>query len=274
MTVIDNLSRPLTSGVVSAALTMRRWEDRLLGRNETVSVPVRTIWVLTANNPILSREIARRSIRIRLDSRRDRPWMREGFRHSDLRGWAHAHRADLVWAALVLVRAWLVAGRPAPRARPLGSFEDWTCLVGGILEHAGYQGFLANALDFYERADSEGSAWRAFTSQWWELHGDAAVGTKDLLTIAKEIDGFSLGRSTTENGQRNSLGKRLRKSVDRVIGDLRIEVAGTYQNSTQWRLRCLTPAEMPAAPPEAAEAPPSASPEEEEVDLRRAGRQP
>jgi len=163
-----------------------------------------------------------------------------------------------VHPALGLVRAWFVAGCPAPRAHPLGSFEDWTRIIGGILEHAGYQDFLGNALDFYERADSEGSAWRAFTSQWWEAHRDAVVATKDLLTIAKEIDGLSLGRSTTENGQRNALGKRLRKSVDRVIGELRIEAAGTYQNSTRWRLRDVRPGDDV----------PVETPDEEEVDLR------
>ena len=70
--VIDNLLRPLDSAAVSSVLTARQWKDRMLGKNDTVSLPVRTLWALTANNPVLSMEMARRCIRIRLDARTDR----------------------------------------------------------------------------------------------------------------------------------------------------------------------------------------------------------
>ena len=100
--LIDNVTRPLDSGVLAAALTATMWTDRLLGKNETVRVPVRCVWLVTANNPVVSTELARRFVRIRLDPKVDRPWQREGFRHADLRGWAVAHRGDLVAAALTL----------------------------------------------------------------------------------------------------------------------------------------------------------------------------
>jgi hypothetical protein len=63
--LLDNVRRPLDSGQLAAALTGLVWEDRLLGTNETIRVPVRCVWVTTANNPLLSLEMARRSIRIR-----------------------------------------------------------------------------------------------------------------------------------------------------------------------------------------------------------------
>jgi hypothetical protein len=70
---IDNIARPLDSGVLAAALTATWWTDRLPGRNDTVSVPGRCAWVLTANNPVTTTEVARRLIRVRLDPRMDRP---------------------------------------------------------------------------------------------------------------------------------------------------------------------------------------------------------
>jgi len=115
---IDNLVHPLDSGTLAAALTTSIWEDRILGQSRTIRVPVRCVWLATANNPVLSRELTRRSIRIRIDPKIDRPWLRQAFHHDNLRAWVHAHRADLVWAALTLVQAWLAAGRPQPRGSP------------------------------------------------------------------------------------------------------------------------------------------------------------
>src|SRR5262249_30291526 len=122
--VIDNISRTLDSGILSKALTDLLWEERLLGGNEIVRLPVRSVWVATANNPTFTTELARRFVRIRLDPRVDRPWQREGFTHADLRGWALARRADLIGAALTLAQAWIAAGRPAWKGRQLGSYEE------------------------------------------------------------------------------------------------------------------------------------------------------
>jgi hypothetical protein len=58
--LLDNVTRPLISGVLAAALTALTWDDRLLGKNETVSLPVRSVWLTTANNPVLSTELVRR----------------------------------------------------------------------------------------------------------------------------------------------------------------------------------------------------------------------
>ncbi len=244
--VLDNLSRSLDSGVISAVLTARQWDDRVLGKSETVSLPVRTMWALTANNPILSMEIARRTVRIRLDARTDRPWMRDGFRHENLRQWVEEHRADLIRALLVCIRAWLHAGRPAPAAKPLGSFESWSQVVGGIVEFAGYHDFLGNVVELYEIADSEGRAWRTLIGQWWQILSDRPVSTSELLVIAEPIEGIYLGKATSERGQKTSLGRQLKKRRDQIINGYRIEEAGAANHATSWRLRAVT---SPAPPP-------------------------
>jgi hypothetical protein len=240
VTLIDNLSRPLDSGTVSAVLTARRWEDRLLGKTETIAVPVRTIFVCTANNPTLSLEIARRSIRIRLDPKMDRPWLRDGFRHPDLRTFVEQERPVLIAALLTLVQGWLKAGRPKPAAKPLGSFEAWSNIVGGGVEFAGFKNFLGNALEFYEAADSDGAILRLFITSWWNTHQSRTVSVKDLFDIATSIDGFYLGRGSSERGQKTVLGHQLKKHRDQIVGGFRLMEVGTYANGTQWRLQQIT----------------------------------
>src|SRR5262249_35501456 len=104
--LIDNLKRRLDSAAVSSAITSPAWEDRILGQTLMQRRGVRWCWMATGNNPAVSSEISRRTIRIRVDAKRDRPWLRTGFRHPDLRGWANKNRGRLIWAALTLIRAW------------------------------------------------------------------------------------------------------------------------------------------------------------------------
>src|SRR5262249_31241263 len=109
---IDNIRRRLESSHLASAITATVWTDRLLGVNESILVPVRCLWVATGNNPILSEELVRRSIRIRLDAKTDRPWMNRKFKYPDLRNWIVMHRAELVNACLVLIQAWIAQGKP------------------------------------------------------------------------------------------------------------------------------------------------------------------
>jgi hypothetical protein len=233
---VDNITRPLDSGVLSAALTATTWEDRILGKSEVVRLPVRCAWVATANNPVMSTEIARRFIRIRLDPRQDRPWQREGFRHPDLRSWASVNRSRIVRAALVLVQHWIANDCPPFAGKPLGSFEGWSRVIGGILESAGVQGFLANLDTFYEAADIEGTVWRMFVATWWERYQDAEITMAHLFPLARDVEGFELGRATSERAERIAFGKRLARQRDRVIGEYRVVQAGNRQRASAWRL--------------------------------------
>jgi hypothetical protein len=246
--LIDNITRPLDSGVLASALTTPAWEDRLLGTNEMANVPVRCLWLATANNPVFSTEMMRRFIRVRLDPRVDRPWERrpEEFRHANLREWAKEKRADLVWSALVLVRAWIAAGRPRYTERTLGSFDGWSAVIGGILSVAGVPGFLGNLSEFYEAADLEGTIWRAFVAAWWDKHRENEVGAGDLFPIALETDGFDLD-ARSERGQRVKFGKLLANKRDRVIGDYRVTHVGVLHKADRWRLLPVTGQLLPSS---------------------------
>ncbi|MHB1002169.1 MAG: phage NrS-1 polymerase family protein [Armatimonadota bacterium] len=232
---LDNITRTINSGSLASALTATIWEDRILGKSENNYFPVRCAWVTTANNPSMTTEIARRCVRVRLDPKIDRPWQREGFKVPELEKWASSHRGELIAAALTLGQAWIAAGRPQAKIKPLGSYESWTVVIGGILAHAGIPGFLSNLMEFYEQADVEGSMWRQFIEIWWEQHGDTKVGVSELFTLAYEQETFDLGKGS-ERSQKTVFGRRLGNQRDRVIGNYRITYAGKYQGAKQWML--------------------------------------
>jgi putative DNA primase/helicase len=235
---IDNLRRRLDSAALSSALTAMEWKDRILGASKLVSVPIRCAWVATANNPEVSSEIARRCVSIRLDAGVERPWRREreSFRHPDLRGWVREARGELLRSALVLLKAWVEAGRPLATAVTLGSFEGWAGVIGGILEVAGIPGFLASAAEFYDRADAEGEEVGSFIAAWWEKYRGQAVGVAELWELGGAMGSGFLPEGRSEQAQKVRFGNQLKKLRERRFGELRVERAGTAQRAVRWRL--------------------------------------
>jgi hypothetical protein len=235
--VLDNIRAGISSAQLASAVTAEVWSDRMLGQNRMVDLPNRATWMMTANNPRLSLEIARRCARIRIDPPTDRPWERADFKHDPLREWVAANRGRLVFALLVLVQAWIAAGKPQG-CRVLGSFESWTRVVGGILHHAGIDHFLGNTEELYETADAEGAEWREFVAAWWDAHRDNWVAAKDLLRLALERDllGATIG-DRSPRSQQTRLGRALAVVRDRQFGQWRVLLRhDTHSKSAGYRL--------------------------------------
>ena len=93
------LGRRLDSATVSAAVTACQCgRIAVLKTSDVVRIPVRCVWIVSGNNPALSNEISRRTVRIRLDAKLDRPWLRKGFAIPNLREWVAENRGRLVWS--------------------------------------------------------------------------------------------------------------------------------------------------------------------------------
>lgn len=238
--LIDNATRSIDSGSLAMALTATHWTDRVLGLSSTINLPIRVVWVATANNPVLSAEIARRSIRARIDQHVERPWEQSGWRHENIREWVDENRGQLAWAFLTLAQAWLAAGRPPYNGPLLGSYESWSRVLGGILQHAGVRGFLENVSELYDATDNETAAWQTFVAEWLDAFGANEVGVNDLYPLTVDIDGlyFSGG---TEKARRTAFGVALAKQKDRVIDGQQIAKCRTRQRLTQWRLTPVNP---------------------------------
>lgn len=150
----------------------------------------------------------------------------------------------LVWACLTLVQRWLMVGRPAGRS-VMGMFEDWSRVMGGVLDVAAVPGFLQNLDEFYDLADSESVGWRGLVERWADKHGTAPVGVADLWRlVAPEPDSgleplafdFLDDAKANDRSLRTRFGKRLAAQRDRVFGGYRIAAAERRQGTSRWRL--------------------------------------
>ena len=193
--VFDNLNIPLSSSSLSSILTSIRYSDRILGRSTMISLPIYNVWILTGNNPTFSSELARRVVTIRINAATDQPQHRSGFQHTDLPTWITAHQEDLMGTWASIVHHWKSKGQPAFSGRTLGSYELWSKIVGGILEACGIPGFLERQGHQALVRDLESEALQSFVQAWWEEYKDQSVeNTKQLVPIAKSIDGWDLGK--------------------------------------------------------------------------------
>ncbi|MCW5891376.1 MAG: hypothetical protein KIT14_12610 [bacterium] len=239
----DNVEHVLSSPSLAAALTTTEWSDRILGKSEMArALPQRATWMATGNNLRVGGDLARRSYWVRLDAQLARPWQRHGFRHADLLGHVRRHRGQLLAAVLTMARGWWAAGCPVAGTPTLGGFDDWVRIVGGVLAHAGIEGFLGNLDELYEHVDEEEVAWEALLAAWADIYGDRALTVAEVLRDLRTnpshpfhdlLPGDLLdGRGNLDRRLGNALSKRERA----VFGVLRIERHGRKARAVRWRV--------------------------------------
>ena len=204
-----------------------RFAGRILGATRWVEVPALACWLASGNNPKVSRELARRTVVIKLDANAERPEQRSGFKIKNLLHWGIEHRVDLLYAALVLCRAWVAAGRPKGKA-VLGSFESWAEVIGGILEVCGLPGFLENKNELTTR-DDHALGWSALVAEWWRQYQSNLVSIDNLHEIIVRNAELEVAFSGTlgqglDRAQKRKLGEELRRVEGRVFGSWRVEI--------------------------------------------------
>jgi hypothetical protein len=184
--VWDNVRGTVQSTALEAVLTGRFWSDRLLGTNDVVEVQQKATWIMTGKNVSLGTDIARRCYQIRLVSPQSRPWQQDDFKHPRLLEWVTNNRAELLGALLTLAAAWFDIGRPEAHIKPLGSFEEWSRVIGGMLENAGVEGFLDNLEDMYASTTEEERQWEEFLAAIKKhSHGNSFT----IAELAKALPG-------------------------------------------------------------------------------------
>lgn len=234
--LLDNVTK-LSSAVLATAFTARIWDDRMLGKNLTLRIPIRCVWVTTANNATLNRDHVRRAVRVRIDPGTEKPWLRQDFHHKHLYAWAAEHRGELVWANLTLIQNWIARGKPGSTTTvAFGSYPQWADVMGGILSAAGVEGFLSNLLDLSEDADTESEGWRGLVQLWWERFQTKQVTASDLFPFIEDLE-LDL-RGSSESALKTSFGMKLSQQRDRVIGGYRVVklTKSRHHGASSWRL--------------------------------------
>jgi hypothetical protein len=177
---IDNCEAPLGGEFLCAMLTQRVVRPRILGRSETPELPSNAFVTATGNNLALAGDLTRRALLCRLDAEHERPELRVF--EIDPVAAVKADRGRYVAAALTVLRAYHVAGRP-DRPDPLGSFEGWSDWVRGALLWAG-QADPVGTMEEARGRDPKLGALAAVVEQWRAIIGDRPVSASEIIERA------------------------------------------------------------------------------------------
>lgn len=239
----DNVVGTLVSHAsLCAAITADHFEGRELGRSSTLPVSTRSLILASGNNIEIAGDLSRRCLVIDLDPGVASPAERH-FRRVRLLEEVMAQRGRFVSAALTIVRAWIVAGRPAGGIKPLVSFGQWSDWCREPLVWLGQPDPASSVFDTIN-LDPEREQLKAFIGEMertFGLGGDFMVkdifehassrllgGDAELSDLIIDIAG-GLGAPG-----RKRLGHWLKLHMGRIIDGRRLTRAPVTRNAVVW----------------------------------------
>jgi hypothetical protein len=189
-----------------------------------------TTWYATANNATLVGDVVRRAVHVRLATPLEHPEERADFRHPDLLAWVRQERPRLLAAALTVLRAWFVAGKPKADLPAFGSFEAWSDIVRSVCAWLDLPDPWADTKDGLRQSDQADALHAALIAGLQDLDPEGkGLTTGEIkrrleadMADAKDddrpprfatfIDGLGATRNLVEEGKVNghALGSRLR----------------------------------------------------------------
>lgn len=220
--VIDNITREVSGDALATIITEEKWSQRWLGQNKMIDVSTKAVFIANGNNLVFREDMAVRALMVSLDAQMERPGERRFDR--DLRRWVPDNRAALVAAALTVLRAYVVAGRPRGGLRA-SRFAEWSGLIRGALVWLGEP----DPLDTQKRVSAGDSARATLVSLMAALleafGAGAFVSCGEIIarTEAEEKPGsppgplaLALGAACPGRGANTrALGKYLKSKVGR-----------------------------------------------------------
>jgi hypothetical protein len=250
---VDNCEAPLGGEFLCSMLTQQVVRARILGRSEAPELPSNALVTATGNNLVLVGDVTRRAVLCRLDAAVERPELRRfASEPVDL---AKRERSRLVAAALTVLRAYHVAGRPSA-PDPLGSFDEWSSWVRGALIWLGEADPVAT-MEQARAGDPRLEELRAVMLQWRSAIGGGSISVREIIERATQtkIEGTTSHLSSARSDYRHpdlreallavagkggainsgSLGKWLGNNANRIVDGLVIrrgKVSGGIQHWT------------------------------------------
>jgi hypothetical protein len=248
--LLDNCTLPLEGDFLCAMLTAETVKPRILGKSEAPTLPANVVLLATGNNLAAKGDMTRRVLRCTIDPKMEFPEQRE-FANEPVED-AKRDRLRYLAAALTMLRAYIVAGRPKLSV-PLGSFEQWNMIRDALiwLDEAD----PCDTRTAIEADDPDKEKLAALLQHWFDLVGTARVSTKELIERAMPVASTGGGAAgsglhealrtvapaTKDEGavSADRLGKYLSRNSKVVVGDKRLVPDGTRAGGKLWRLEVV-----------------------------------
>jgi len=239
----DNLTGDLVAHKsLCTVLTSEHMSGRILGVSKTATVNTRALFLSSGNNVGPVQDMTRRCITIHLDPGCEVPAARS-FTRPDMVRDVLRQRGRYVSAALIIVCAWIGAGRPKTECKSLAGFGDWSDLCRQPLLWLGLADptesvFLAMAED----PDRE-TLGRILTA-WQAVFGKTAAMVRDAVKQATSFGDEHvelrevLRDIADERGEinRRKLGWWIKRHAGRIVAGLRFVRGSGNRSAETWQV--------------------------------------
>lgn len=242
----DNLTGDLVAHKsLCTVLTSEFMNGRILGVSKTAAVSTRALFLSSGNNVGPVQDMTRRCISIRLDPGCETPAARS-FTRPDLVRDVLRERSRYVSAALTIVRAWVVAGKPKTVCKSLAGYGDWSDLCRQPLLWLGCADPTASVFEaILDDPDRETLA-RLLTA-WFSVFGKTPAMVRDAV---KRTSHFSdenaelrevLRDIADERGEinRRKLGWWIRRHAGRIVNGRRFVRASGNRSAEAWQVEVV-----------------------------------
>ncbi len=249
--LLDNVTGTLRSSTLDMVLTGEVYQGRVLGLNKEMRVPVRSLFMVSSNNAMISPDLVRRSLHSRIISPVENPEKRTGWKH-DLPSYAADRRVEFLSAAFTILLGYEQAGRPKVKREPIGSYDAWSNRVQAAMVWAGLPDPVVTQHELREQADSESEQLGPLLTAWFDMFGDAPMTLKEAMTRASdESDKTNYGTANPRavafmeaihalgDGKKPStgaVGYRIRRWKDKWLNSMRIVGATVSGGDRRWRV--------------------------------------
>lgn len=249
--LLDNVTRMFGGGPIDLCVTaVDDVELRVLGRTEVRRLPWAAVILASGNNVSFFEDTTRRVLIARLESPLENPEARTDFAIPDLRAHVVAHRAELVQAAMTVLRAYTAKGCPNAGQSRWGSFEPWSDLIPGAILFAGGDDPMATRPSLSAQL-SDGAAALAIVLRELPRLSDDGLTVRELvhrLYANRDHDAGPDGWddlrdalevwAPTRPGSQpdpTKLGRALRAHSGRVLHGRKLVAAGANRGVSRWR---------------------------------------
>lgn len=244
----DEASSGLESEALASMITAEEYSGRTLGKSEHRSVPNSACVIAVGKNASARKDMSRRTNPIELATDLVNPEARDGFKYPRLLEWVQEHRKDLLQAGHTMIRAWIVADKPAPPSGyDTGSFEEWYFTVGGILAFAGRSDLMEGVREWRKQADDSELEDLAHVSWLHRTFGDepflafAAQKAIEEANVAKEFVPLPSELWTVENATAQRLGRMYTRFQDRPFDGYVLRSAGSVNHTKRFQVVRVDP---------------------------------
>lgn len=238
---LDNIEHPLGSPDLSRAITEAEYGDRLLGETRIIRLLTNMLWTATGNNLAFRGDLAVRVVMCRLDARMERPEERH-FAIPDLPGYLLERRPRLIQAALTVLRAYHVAGRPDQSLAPWGGFGEWSATIRAALVWLGQADPCATRQHVIAD-DPDRERTGALLAAWHRVFEDRGVPVAEVIErtgadhdLREAVLAVAAAKADPRQPDSLRLAGWCRREQRRIVEGLALEKAAGPSRAGCWRV--------------------------------------